>query len=299
MDIGYSFAQASGVNLGDCHLLGYRFDAEVGFQPDAGDSWAMRFEGPTLHSLFWKRGWFTGLWRSLGGTLYVSDAASRIYIRPPDASRSYEHEDLPGTLTGLWGLDEDDVFVWGRSGGKPVMYRGHHHTWTPIAAPGFVIGVHGIRPDLIVAVGERGLIARWDGSAWQNMPSPADGTLSRVFVASDDEIYACGHGKQLLQGSVHGWVKLLEHSTPLSAIAKWKNEVWVGAGGDDGLCQLKNGKLVSLKPKIQATQIDARGDLLITCPEKVVESADGQKFMSMNVSVFQGMTKDDEPSWRD
>jgi hypothetical protein len=298
MKIGYSYSHASGVSKGDCHLLGYRYDADVGFQPDAGDSWVLRFTGTTIRSVFWKRGWLTGLWRAADGTIYVSDAASMVYVRALDAT-AYEHERLDGTLTGVWGLDENHVFVWGRRGGNPVMYVGHHHSWRPIPAPGFVIDIHGIRPDLVVAVGERGLIARWDGSAWHNMPSPSDRTLSSVFVVSDDEIYACGHGKQLLQGSVHGWVQVLEHSAPLRAVAKWKDEVWIAAGGDEGLSQLKNGKLVSVKPAIKATQLDARHDLIMSCPNKVADTPDGKEFSSLSVAIFEGAVKDEPPTWQD
>jgi hypothetical protein len=170
MKIGHNFGFASGKSRADCHVLGYRFDEEIGFQPDAGESWIIRLSGTKVSTLF-------------------------------------------------------------------------------------------------------------------------------SFVASEDEIYACGHGKDLLQGSVHGWVRVLAHTAPLRAVVKWKGDVWVATGGDEGLSQLKDGKLVSVKPNIKATQIDARGDLLITCPDKIANSSDGKKFTGTLVTELESLTKDERPAW--
>jgi hypothetical protein len=297
----HEYGSASGVNLENFHVLGYRFDDGVGFRPDAGESWIVRRLGDTVSTLFSKRGWMTALWQAPSGTIYVTDASSRVYVQAPESSGSsppLEHTPLDGTLTGVWGLDEDHVFAWGRHGGQPVMYLGHHTSWRPISAPGFVIGAHGIRRDLVFAVGEGGFIARWDGSAWHNMPSPTPRTLSRVFVESDDEVYACGHGKDLLQGSVHGWVQILTHTSPLRGVVKWQGDVWVAAGGDEGLSHLKDGKLVSVKPNLKATHLESRHALLITCPDKVVQSVDGKKFTASFIATFEDLTRDKPPSWR-
>jgi hypothetical protein len=303
MSLGYAYGSASGARSSDCYALGFRFEEEQGFHPDAGESWVMRLQGTKVRTLLSVAGWFTMLWQAPSGTVYVSDASGRLYVRPPEpadgaiAPPDFEQQDLPGVLQGLWGLDDDHVFVWGRRGDQPVMYVGHHRTWRPIAAPGFITGMHGIRPDLIFAVGEAGMIARWDGSAWHPMPSPADKQLSSVFVVSADEIYACGHGKDLLQGSVHGWVRVLRHTAPLRAIVKWQDGIWVAAGGDEGLSLLEKGKLVSVKPNLKASQLDARHDLLITCPTMVVSSADGKKFTGTKLDVFERLTKNERPAW--
>jgi hypothetical protein len=299
MKIGHQYAFATGRSRNECHVLGHRFDEAIGFRPEAGESWVLRFTDTTIDNLFWKPGWFTGLWEAPSRAIYVSDAYSKVFYRAPgaDSAAARQGVDLEGTLTGLAGVDEENVFVWGRQGGKPVMYLGRRERWRPIPAPGFVIGLHGPRPDLVFAVGEAGMIARWDGSAWHNMPSGTDRTLSSVFVESEDEVYACGHGKQLLQGSVHGWVRVLEHSAPLRAVVKWKGDVWVAAGGDEGLSQLQNGKLVSIKPNLKATQIDARHNLLITCPDKVVDTVDGKKFVATTLSGFEEMSGRAPATW--
>ncbi|MBT3218769.1 MAG: hypothetical protein HN348_06725 [Proteobacteria bacterium] len=77
-----------------------------------------------------------------------------------------------------------------------------------------VVDLHGNASDLLVAVGTIGRISRWDGSKWTALDSGTRTNLSSVFVASDTEMYASGHGGALLQGSVYGWV-VLEGETQL------------------------------------------------------------------------------------
>lgn len=112
------------------------------------------------------------------------------------------------------------------------MYLYDGRRWREIDAPGHVGAVRGIRDDLIYAVGLQGLIARWNGSAFRVVHNPSDGNLCDVFVASDDEMYACGQDGHLMQGTVHGWEQLLLYDGSLHCVAKWGETVWVGAGAE-------------------------------------------------------------------
>jgi hypothetical protein len=134
--------------------------------------------------------------------------------------------------------------------------------------------MHGVAPDLVYAVGREGLVARWDGRKWTKVVTPGRGVLTDVHVVGEDEMYAVGSGGQLLQGSIHGWAEVLNASGPLFGIAKWKGEVWVAAE-EQGVMKLAAPKLVSMKPNIKATGLDARGDLLVSSPAAVAGTADG------------------------
>ena len=290
MKIGSTFNFASGLERTACHCIAYSFDDEVGFQPDAGDSHVVQLTPGRVEVLYGKAGWLTGLWRSETGKVHVTDIGNHIYFNPDPAPRAAPFQNFPvkGAMTGVWGLNDDTVFAWGQSGGQPVMYRWNGGGWDPMdPPPGRVIAMHGIAPDMIYAVGTEGLIARWDGSAWQQVPCPVRTTLSAVFVASEDEMYACGEGKSLLSGSVHGWSEILTHDMALRGVVKWHGDVWLGAGGDLGLCKLDGNKLVSIKPNIQPLCIDARGSLLITGNGYVVETTDGANFMASFIKGFE------------
>src|SRR5690606_19494937 len=149
--------------------------------------------------------------------------------------------------------------------GAPVAFRFDGSGFQPIDVPGFIVGVRGSRDDLIYAVGNRGLIARWDGRGFTAVQSPIASTLSDGFGGDEDEMYACGSDGDLLLGTMHGWERLLTFEGALHCVAKWNDTVWVGAG-EDGLFKLEDEKLVSYKPKVLAERFDVRGSLLITAP---------------------------------
>ena len=298
MSYRLEFGYASGMSDADYHLLGLRFEGES-FNIDTADSWALAVDGTSFTNPFMKRGWLTALWRTAGGTVYTTDAFGKVFhFEAPERERpNLRTVPLEGTLTGIWGLNDAELFVWGRSRGQPIMYRGARDTWARIPSPGPVLAMHGVSPELIFAVGETGLIARWNGSAWQPMASPSSSVLSSVFAVSEQEVYACGTGRELLRGSAYGWTKVLEHNAPLRAIAKWQDRIWVAAGEPDGLSVLENDKLVSLKPKILATRFDARGDLLMSCLQKTAFTKNGKDFWSVPIEPFRKMVEPVAPSW--
>jgi hypothetical protein len=205
---------------------------------------------------------------------------------------------LDATLTGIWGLDDDLVFAWGMNGGAAVAFRFDGAGFQPVELPGFVVGMRGCRDDLIYAVGNRGLIALWDGRAFRAMQSPVASTLSDVFVASEDEMYACGTDGDLLVGTVHGWERILEFDGMLHCVAKWNDTVWVGAG-QDGLFKLVDEALVLHKPRVLAQRFDTRASLLVTAPNAIAETRDGEDFKATLVSTFEKLSAHAPPPWRD
>lgn len=68
---------------------------------------------------------------------------------------------------------------------------------------------------------------------------------------------------------------------PLLAVAKWKNELWV-AGGQLGLFKRKgkSNELECVKPNLTANGFDARENLLISCGDRISNTADGKSFFS-------------------
>ena len=296
-DIDHTYSQASGPHLEACHALAYRFPAGEGFRPERGDSWIVANEGEFFDTLMSKAGWFTSLWRSEAGKVYVTDADGFVY-RGPGAG-SWPHETLRGVLTGVWGLNDEHVYAWGQlSGDRPVPHRFDGTRWASMAAPEQpIVGLHGVSPDLLFAVGDRGFIARWDGGAWATMASPDKSSLSTVFAVGPDEVYAGGHGGSLHQGSVHGWTNLVRDQAPISAVVHWKERVWVATLGELGLCVWEKGALESIKPNLQVTHLDARHNLLFTTSGMLGETEDGESFSAFPVDEFSDAVEEVDPLW--
>jgi hypothetical protein len=294
----HEFVVASGPGREDCHWLGYRFDEEHGFTPNDGESWIGQGKTEGHYALMSQRGWMTGLWRT-ESRVWVTESSGRVYMNPSLELRKepWQTFRLQATLQGVWGLRDDLVFVWGIRDGEAVTFVYDGKEWRQIDTPGLIGCVRGSRDDLIYAVGMRGLIARWNGHAFKAVHGPTPGNLSDVFVVSDDEMYACGTDGDLLTGSIHGWVRLMHYEGMLHCVAKWHDEVWVGAG-EDGLFRLVDEQLELVKPNVHAERFDSRRDLLITTPSLIAETKDGASFKAEFVKTLEALSSNEPPSWR-
>jgi len=297
MRIGYIMSHASGLSRSDFHFLALRFDQRYGFKPGEGESWILRYKDGTLSSLRGGLGYFTSLWHSPAGHVYVASAYSAVHVNPDPGLRAapWQEHKLEGVLAGVWGLDDRFVLAWGIHRGKGIMYRFDGKKWSSIESPGEIYGVHGLAPNLVYAVGVKGLIARWDGARWKKFPSPTKAVLSGVFVADEGEMYAVGDGV-VLQGSAHGWTEAAEADSHMVGVVKWKGEVLVGAA-EEGLMKLVRNKLVPVDPEIKAERIDSRGELIVSTPEAIAISSDGKDFKRLRLKMLEAIFKDQKPTW--
>jgi hypothetical protein len=287
------YHSASGQAYDNCCFLGQRFDADRGYHPGDSECWVLRTRPApdgdvTVGYQYGTQRWFTGLWRSLRGVVYVSDATGEMHVNPDlaadDSEKHWARHKLKASLDGVWGLDDSNVFAWGGTfDDRFSVFRWDGRSWSEMPSPGFdVRALHGLSPTLLCAVGKKGGIALWDGSQWTRMSAPLADDLVSVFVAGTDEYYATSGGGTLLEGSKHGWGKVADGpgpGTPLYAVAKWHGELWIAAG-TFGLLRRKgtSAELEVVKSNIQANGFDARQALVISCFDEVAGSADGSDF---------------------
>jgi hypothetical protein len=276
---------ASGPSITACHFLLYRFDFRYGFKPDMGESWICQKVGTTIHALRGQLGWYTGLWRSPAGKVYVSCSFGHVLVNPDPEPRAapWREDPVPGTLTGIWGIDDECVFTWGVRGGAPVLYRFEGRKWTELPVPGEISAMHGVAPDLVLAAEKGNLVSCWDGSRWTKLAIPGDSVPMDLLMVSKDEMVAVTSDGRLLRGPLHGLVEVLNGAGPLYAVAKWKGEVWVAAEAA-GLLKLSGSMLVPVKPNIKATALDARGDLLVSSRTAVAGTTDGAAYFGVDAA---------------
>ncbi|MBX3130287.1 MAG: hypothetical protein KF718_26450 [Polyangiaceae bacterium] len=298
------FSGVSGTSMEDCVALAGRFEGELGYRPPNLETWVVRMSPGRIETMFWgQRKWLSGIWRGPSGRIYVSDMDKVLHHREPDPDASstaaWTKHEAAGNMMGIRGIDDDYVMSWGLAEqSTPCVMLWEGSAWRRVGAPEFMIwDVHGSRRDLIFAVGDGGRIARWDGTRWTEMSTPATGTLNAVFCVDDDEVYACGRDRELLKGSSYGWTKVLDAEVGLHGVAKWRGEVWVGAAMPIGLCKLEDDGLVQVGP-VLATNFDVRGTLLFTTSEHIAESPDGVGFMATPIDNFLEIVANDPPSWR-
>ena len=301
MKIGHTYGHASGPSQDNCHFICLRYDERWGFKPDTGESWVFQTLGDQMEVVYGGLGWFTGLWRSPAGHVYVTDSVLGVHINqdPSPRSSAFKLHKLDATLAGVWGIDDRFVVAWGKRHLAPVMFRWDGTSWAEMDSPGDVVAVHGIAPDLVYAVGGGGLIARWDGRAWTRLQSPATSVLSAVFVAAPDDLYAVGSGTRgcLLEGSTNGWLEVCNGPGPLYGVAKFRGDVWVGAAMF-GLMKKDKNALVTIKPNIHADVLDARVNLLISSPGAIAQTVDGAGFVGFPVASAAAILKSKKPRWQ-
>lgn len=298
MGSDHTWGTASGPGMQSCHMLGYRFPEGEGFQPTRGESYVLEESGGTMTAHLMKKGWYTDLWRSSTDRVHVTDADGFIQTSNPNGGGWSTHK-IAGMLSGIWGLDDEHVYAWGLRGKQDFMVRWNGSAWIEMPSPtGGIVAIHGARPDLLVAVGDGGLIARWDGTAWTSMLAPSDEPYRSVYVVSDDEIWACGNRGALHQGTVHGWTPVLVHDAPLSGVAKWRDTLWVGAHGDAGICKLDGTKLEPFKPKLKAVKFETHDEALLFFSIGVIgETRDGNSFGGYRTKGFEDTTAGTIPDW--
>lgn len=281
------FSTASGGRHTASHAIVLRSEAGQDFDPGHGDSWVVSWEGETLTSHLKKAGWYTGVWRSGAGRVYVTDADGFVqHGSATSGPQTWEHHDLGGTLTGVWGVDDDNVFAWGLGPkGAPVLHRWDGAAWCPIAAPSQehrVLAMHGVAPDRVLAVGQGGLAALWDGAGWTRADTGTRQGLSACYVTSDGA-WATSQAGLLLRWDGTAWRAALTCEQTLASVAVWRGEVWVATWGPLGLCKWVEGALVSIKPNLQVVQLAADDALLFVTMERVGSTEDGQRFLGFHV----------------
>ncbi len=108
-------------------------------------------------------------------------------------------EELDGALLSVWGTSSQDIWAVGGSlgnGGDALVVRYDGNVWrrtTP--SPGNASSfwwVHGTSASDVWLVGERGRIARWNGTAFAEVASGTDATLFGVWAAAPDDAWAVG-----------------------------------------------------------------------------------------------------------
>lgn len=309
--VGYSARCARGRGIDDCVYLAARVDTAVGFEIGEAESWIIRARGERDEPLRADLGLHTDLWRSPTGTAYVADLHRGVFVCPDPAAGAewYEHQ-LPFPVRGVFGLADDLVWAWGETRAGGCLARFDGMSFREVEAPGRIHAMHGNAVDLLVAVGEAGLVARFDGGRWTKLRTSTDTTLSSVWVESADEVYVCGAERRLFEGSVHGMSEVLIAPGPLLSVVKWWGKVWLAGGATGGnleLCRLERDRLETVDIDIAPTSLsigDAR--LVVSAPTAVAETLDGQSFRYRSLEAFASSIRGRVPlfagegaSWED
>jgi hypothetical protein len=128
-------------------------------------------------------------------------------------------------LYGIWGSSASDVFAVGNSG---VILRYDGSTWTAMTSGStrYLRGIWGSSASDIFVVGTGGTILYYDGVAWGTMTSGTTNDLHAVWGNSASDVFAVGVNGTILHYDGSAWTPMTSGTT------SWLRAVWGTSGSD-------------------------------------------------------------------
>lgn len=188
----------------------------VGGQPEDGVIW--RFDGTAWQDAQAPAGPLFNWVHGAGDVRWFVGNGGRI-VRKTGAG---DFEDMPSpTQEPLWGVfavSADEAWAVGGEAiddgtpDEPVIVRWKDGNWAQFPLPEIdrdfraLFKVWGTGPDDVYAVGAKGVILHWNGSAWAQQGSGTGEDLISLFGVGDDIAIVGGRGNGILaRKTVDGW----------------------------------------------------------------------------------------------
>lgn len=142
-------------------------------------------------------------WPAGADALWIAGAGGRVVRYTPSTGAStVDTTDPEATLFGLWGSGPDDVWAVGgnvllpANGARVYHYDGA--AWSPVplppaaAATTAMYKVWGTGPDDVWICGLGGVVIRWDGASFTELPTSTTAPLFTLHGASSTDVWAVG-----------------------------------------------------------------------------------------------------------
>jgi outer membrane protein OmpA-like peptidoglycan-associated protein len=135
-------------------------------------------------------------------------------------------------LFGVSGTSRENVLAVG----QPGILKLQGSSWTVRATTAYeLFGIWSSSPDAVVAVGNCGLVVRWDGSQWSVQESGTDTWLLAVWGSGPDDVFAAGRRGTVLHWNGASWSPMTTGSAA-HLFALWGSGPRdVFAAGSDGV----------------------------------------------------------------
>ena len=141
-------------------------------------------------------GWIRAI--AIASVLVAATACSSTRAAPQVDHWSIVEGNLDRVPLCAWGASASDIWMAGgglASDSRALLLHDDGRTLTevPVPATSTIWWIHGTGSTDVWAVGERGLILHWDGSAWSSSSmSPSAANLYGVWAAAVDDVWAVG-----------------------------------------------------------------------------------------------------------
>jgi len=142
----------------------------------------------------------------------------------------------PAAITSLWAPGPGDLWYGtGDAGQVERIIGGGAPTPYSTGIGGWVLGLSGLGPGAVWAVGEDGGISYWNGMSWTSQASPQPVNLNAVLAVAPDDVWAAGDFETVLHfdgGSWSTWASPVAGKPHFRAIAASGSRVFFAGGRD-------------------------------------------------------------------
>jgi hypothetical protein len=196
-----------------------------------------------------------GIWGTSASNVYAANYTG--LLRWNGSSWAYVPELQWRTLNDVWGSSASDVWAVG-SKGEMVRWNGtawslHRYDGTSVApqplanfdtpAQSYTLrGVWGSSSANVFAVGDSGVVLRYNGTSWSRITTGTTAQLNRVWGSSATNVYAATSTGRLLRYNGTAWSFVAGVQAPGALWSVWGSSASnVYAVGDAGIVFRYNG----------------------------------------------------------
>ncbi len=222
----------------------------------------------TIHSI---EQWCTSMDQSPGGSLFVVTMEGELHKFDGNQWSVVDLNCHDG-LNSVWAANDNEVFVAGL-GGERIHVVNDRIDLSKDPNNIRLNAIHGSSQKNVVAVGDEGMVFKYDGNIWSKIELPTNVNLLSVYCCSDNEILI-GGAEVLYRWDGAAWHDIESQNLIISSIEFYENSYYV-ACGDNGVHVLENDKLDLFKA-ITVYRLKKIDSLLFGIGNRLVTQFDGQ-----------------------
>lgn len=296
------FGTFVGERLEGCVVTLTRYDDAMPFHWDECETWFAVVRDKKLRLLYGEADWYKDLFKSKSGRLYSVGRGLLVGTPRDDGGYDFQTYECPVSGVTVFTLDDRFVFVAGHHSIKHphVIARldlttGKHDLYD---LPRIVDRVRGCAPDTVYGVGEKGLVVRFDGTQFVQVPVDEADRFNSLLIVSEREMIASTMGGNIWDGSVNGWSRRAQGPGTMYMTARIGGDLYCGTEAF-GIHKLVDHTTEQVNLKHQFRDIVA-GDqcALLGSNEQLAETTTFKKLKRVHAKDLKPLIDTIEPLWR-
>ena len=208
--------------------------------------------------LYEKPCWFTDIWRSNSGRLYVCDDNG--VVHSGSGTEWAQAQVSPRHLNTVWGFDDNSIYAGGSEG---VVHRWDGVRWSAVspALGNTILCIAGSSSSDLYASGEGALFWHYDGRQWTQIQLPTNAIWVGLLVLSSGVILVSGSAGTLFRGSGLNWTDVSQRGRDFYKMAFYRKKIHI-AGGGQGVFTFDGATVSNLKDSFPVYRLSSNGSYL-------------------------------------